>query len=69
VNNGAARPATLSGLPDGVKRLRVRVTDSGRGMQEGEPVPVTGGQARLTIEAASFTALIGAPWRMPAPRC
>lgn len=61
VNNGATRPAALSGLPAGVKQLRVWGTDNRRGMQEGELVPVTDGKARFTLEATSFTTLIGAP--------
>ncbi|MDP9348041.1 MAG: hypothetical protein M3P24_02715, partial [Gemmatimonadota bacterium] len=59
VNNGAARPATLTGVPAGVKELRVRVTDARRGMEEGRPVPVVDGRAQLTLDAASFTTLTG----------
>jgi hypothetical protein len=61
VNNGAGRPATLTGLPDGVKQLRVWVTDSQRGMQEGERVAVAGGKAEFQLNPMSFTTLIGAP--------
>ncbi len=61
VNNGAARSAAISGLPEGLKSLRIWVTDTARGMQEGEPVPLREGQAQCTLEAASFTTLIGAP--------
>ena len=34
VNNAAARPATRTGLPASVKEVRLRVTDSKRGMEE-----------------------------------
>jgi len=61
VNNGAGRPATLTGLPDGVKQLRVWVTDSQRGMQEGERIAVSGGKAEFQLDPMSFTTLIGAP--------
>ena len=37
VNNGAARTATVSGLPASIKEMRVFVTDSRRGMQEDRP--------------------------------
>jgi hypothetical protein len=61
VNNGAARTATLSGLPPAVKRLRIWVTDSQRGMTEGDPIPVTGGKAEFKLDASSYTTVIGAP--------
>jgi O-glycosyl hydrolase len=59
VNNGGARPATVTGLPAGVKQLRIWVTDKQRGMQEGERIPVTGGKAQFTLGATSYTTLIG----------
>jgi len=58
VNNGATRAATLTGLPAGVKQLRLWVTDSQRGMQEGARVPVTGGKAEFQLDATSYTTLI-----------
>jgi hypothetical protein len=61
VNNGAARTATLTGLPPAVKQLRIWVTDSQRGMREGDPIPVTGGKAEFKLDATSFTTVIGAP--------
>jgi hypothetical protein len=61
VNNGAARTATLTGLPPIVKQLRIWVTDSQRGMQEGSPIPVTGGKAEFKLDATSFTTVVGAP--------
>jgi hypothetical protein len=59
VNNGATRPATLSGLPENLKELRLYITDSGRGMKEGKRIPVVNGKAQFTLEAASFTTLLG----------
>jgi hypothetical protein len=59
VNNGAARTASVSGLPAGVKEMRVFVTDSGRGMQETGRVPVVQGTVQLPLAAMSFTSLEG----------
>ncbi len=59
VNTGAARKATLAGLPAGVSELRTFVSDYERGMQEGPRVPVTDGKASFTLEAAAFTSLFG----------
>jgi O-glycosyl hydrolase len=61
VNNGAARQATLTGLPVGVKELRQWVTDSQRGMEEGARVPVADGKAELNLAATSYTTVIGVP--------
>jgi hypothetical protein len=61
VNNGAARQATLTGLPAGVKELRLWVTDSQRGMEEGARVPVVDGKAQLNLEATSYTTVISVP--------
>jgi hypothetical protein len=58
VNNGPTRPASLAGLPAGVKQLRVWVTDGQRGMQEAPPIPVSDGKAQFTLDATSFTTLI-----------
>jgi hypothetical protein len=59
VNRGPARAATVTGLPADVKQLRLWVTDSQRGMKEGERIMVTDGKAQLTLDATSFTTLIG----------
>ncbi|NUQ20167.1 MAG: hypothetical protein HOQ09_04320, partial [Gemmatimonadaceae bacterium] len=60
VNDGASRPVTITGLPAGITELRVLVTDATRGMAEGARVPVRDGVARLTLDATSFTTLVGA---------
>jgi len=58
VNNGGSRPATVSGLPDTVKELRIWVTDKQRGMQEGARIPVSGGKASFTVDATAYVTLI-----------
>jgi hypothetical protein len=57
-NGGAARPATLSGIPDSVKEFHIYVTDINRGMAEGKPVPVINGTASFTLDAVSYTTLM-----------
>ncbi|MGO9110290.1 MAG: hypothetical protein ACLP9L_13780 [Thermoguttaceae bacterium] len=61
VNNGAARTATVSGLPAGVKEVRVIVTDSRRGMLETGRVPVVQGTVPVPLDSMSFTSLAGNP--------
>lgn len=58
VNNGAARQATLTGLPASVKELRVWVTDSTRGMEEGSRIPVAAGKAEVSLGATSYTTVV-----------
>ena len=59
VNTGDTRPAMLTGLPTGVKELRVYITDAQRGMKEGDPIPVANGSTQFPLDKASFTTLIG----------
>ena len=61
VNNGAARPATIFGLPADVKELQGYVTDARRGMKKLQPVAVSAGTARITLDSQSFTTLFNAP--------
>jgi hypothetical protein len=58
INSGASRPATVTGLPAGVKEFRVHITDATRGMKELPRVPVSNGTAQLTLEPATFTTLM-----------
>ncbi|QKG56403.1 hypothetical protein GKZ68_06995 [Hymenobacter sp. BRD128] len=58
VNNGATRQVTLSGLPARVKTLRAYVTDPTRTNLKTTPLPVTGGQARFTLDAGSYLTLV-----------
>ncbi|HYW97346.1 MAG TPA: hypothetical protein VE870_17265, partial [Bacteroidales bacterium] len=44
VNNGAARKAVITGIPDGVKNLSVYVTDKEKGMEKIGEVPVKNGK-------------------------
>jgi hypothetical protein len=57
-NNGASRPATLSGLPAGVKKLTVYVTDQARGMQLMAVKGVVDGKVSFLLEGQTFTSLI-----------
>ena len=59
VNNGAGRPATIAGFPEGLTELRVYVTDAERAMEEVATIPVTNGMAELTLLPVSFTTLMG----------
>jgi hypothetical protein len=61
VIKGAARLATVSGLPAGVKEMRTVVTDNHRGMQETGRVPVVQGTVQLPLDGMSFTSLVGNP--------
>jgi hypothetical protein len=67
VNNGTSRPATLTGLPASVKELRVQVTDSNRGMEEGAHIPVVDGKAQFTLNPMSYTTLSSAPGESAKP--
>ena len=58
VNNGASRQAALTGFPANVTELRMWVTDSTRGMEEGARIPVTGGKAEVKLDATSYTTVI-----------
>lgn len=60
VNKGAARLATLMGLPSGDRDMRVYVTDMRRGMEEMKRVKVTGGKAQFMLDATSFTTVMTA---------
>jgi hypothetical protein len=55
VNNGAAREARLEGLPAGIRKLRVWVTDKNRPVQEMPAVTVRNGTARFRLDARAYT--------------
>jgi hypothetical protein len=61
LNRGAARPATISGLPRQLQEMRVIVTDGERGMVDVSTVTVVDGQATLNLAASSFTTLLADP--------
>lgn len=56
-NNGASRMATVTGLPDAVKTMRVVVTDGHRGMQHVATKGVVNGKVSFLLEAQTFTSL------------
>ena len=58
VNNGASRAATITGVPAGITSLRVWRTDAERAHTEGPRIPVHGGRAVFTLDAATYTTLI-----------
>ena len=58
VNNGAARPVTLAGLPAPVTQMTVYVTDGKRGLEKLEPVSVRNGSARFTLPGQALTTLV-----------
>jgi hypothetical protein len=61
VNAGAARSASITGLPDSVHTLRTLVTDADRGMADADAVTVAHGVATVPLQQMSFTTLLGTP--------
>jgi hypothetical protein len=61
VNSGAARQATITGLPANVRQLNVYATDSSRNMAQLPPISVTNGSAEFTLDPASFITLVSTP--------
>ena len=58
VNTGAKRKVVLTGLPDGLKELRVFTTTKERNMEEGSTIKVKNGKAKFKIDATSYTSLM-----------
>jgi len=58
VNNGAARMATVKGLPSTVKKLSVYVTSKTKNMREEKPVAVINGQAKFSLDPVSYTTVV-----------
>lgn len=58
VNNGAAREATITGLPDDITELQIFTTNVDRDMEEGETVQVRNGEATFPLDATSFVTLM-----------
>ncbi|MFW5973621.1 MAG: hypothetical protein ACOCTG_06480 [Bacteroidota bacterium] len=65
VNNGAARDAILTGLPDDLSQLYVYVTDEERRVEEEARVPVHNGEAQFALTPASFTTIMTVPVTRP----
>ncbi len=57
VNNGAARVANITGLPNAVKHLNIVVTNKDKSIAAGKKVSVTNGEATCNLEARSFITL------------
>lgn len=58
VNNGTTRNVTLTGLPGGVKQLKLYTTTKELNMKDGGVVQVKNGQAKFTLLTTSYTTLI-----------
>jgi len=58
VNTGTTRQVNISGLPAGVKHLRVHTTTKSLNMQDGGLIPVKNGTASLELLTTSYTTLI-----------
>jgi hypothetical protein len=58
VNNGASRMATLKGLPSGVRRMKIFVTNEQRSMSQGRRTWVRNGTATFLAESNSFITLL-----------
>jgi O-glycosyl hydrolase len=59
VNNGAARQATIKGLPNAVSKMNVYVTNSTKGMECIGEIDVNNGTIVTDLPAISFITLIG----------
>jgi len=60
VNNGASRVVNLDGFPDGIKELRLIVTDKQRSMEETKHIKISDGKAKFTLEPFAFITVIAA---------
>ncbi len=57
VNNGAAREATLTGLPKKLRSLLIFTTNKEEAVKEGQRVPVAHGEAKFSLGAVSYVTL------------
>jgi hypothetical protein len=58
VNNGAAREATLTGLPKKIKFLRIYTTNKEQAVKEGQRIIVEHGTATCRLDAVSYITLV-----------
>ncbi|WP_318310184.1 hypothetical protein [Flagellimonas crocea] len=58
VNKGATRNATITGIPNRIKRLKVFTTNQEKSYETTKTIPVRNGSALLELEGASFISLI-----------
>lgn len=59
VNNGAARPAIIKGLPETLEEVKVYVTNSTTGMEELKDIKRENGNISFELPPVSFITLIG----------
>jgi hypothetical protein len=57
VNNGAARPITITGLPATLTTLNLYITDATRGMAKQDSVKVENGTAHFNLQGLTLTTL------------
>jgi hypothetical protein len=58
VNNGAGRKAVIKGIPEGISKMEIYVTDNSRGMEKTGEIAVTGGTAEFILPPAGFISLL-----------
>ena len=58
VNNGAARNATLTGIPVSVKSMNIYTTDKNNAVKKGALLKVVNGTIKFHVNAESFTTLM-----------
>jgi len=58
VNNGAARDATLTGLPASVKNMNIYTTNKNNSVKKGTALKVINGTVKFHVNSESFTTLI-----------
>ena len=61
VNSGAARQATIAGLPPSSREAQIYLTDADHGMKELSRVIVTGGIANLDLPKESLVTVVASP--------
>ncbi len=59
VNNGAARKATITGIPAGVSTFEVYVTDEEKNMEKTGELKATDGKLEVELLPTAYTTLIG----------
>ncbi len=58
VNNGTGRKAVIKGIPEGISKIDIYVTDNTRGMEKTGEIAVTGGTAEFMLPPAGFISLL-----------
>lgn len=58
VNKGATRNATITGIPKGIKQLKVYLTNKEKSFENNKSVPVQNGIALVELKGASFISLM-----------